>query len=78
VPQLYDNLLRHKVLELGMYKNFCYLCNAEKLTRPCPTCGKPACKDCMKSFPFSNSVCLECASGVKTRLAGIRNDEEIF
>ena len=61
-----------------MYRNFCYLCNTEKLTRPCPTCGKPTCKDCMKTFPFSNSVCLECASGVKTRLAGIKNDEEIF
>jgi hypothetical protein len=32
----------------------------------------------MKSFPFSASVCLECAAGVKTRLAGIRKDEEIF
>jgi hypothetical protein len=62
----------------NMYTNFCYLCNTEKLTRPCSTCGKPTCKECTKNFPFSNSVCLECASGVKTRLAGIRSDEEIF
>jgi hypothetical protein len=32
----------------------------------------------MKSFPFSPNVCLECAAGVKTGLAGIRKDEELF
>jgi hypothetical protein len=32
----------------------------------------------MKDFPFSTSICLECAAGVKTGLAGIRKDEEIF
>jgi hypothetical protein len=32
----------------------------------------------MKDFPFSASVCLECAAGIKTGLGGIRKDEEIF
>jgi hypothetical protein len=50
----------------------------EAFTKPCPKCGRPTCKNCMKSFPFSASVCLECATGVKTGLGGIRKDEEIF
>ena len=32
----------------------------------------------MKSFPFSVSVCVECGSGVRTGLGGIRKDEEII
>lgn len=57
---------------------FCYLCNTETVTKACPTCGKPTCKNCMKDFPFSNSVCLECAADVKTGLGGTRKDEDIF
>jgi hypothetical protein len=58
--------------------HFCYLCNSTTFVKICPTCGRPACKNCMKSFPFSPNVCLECAAGVKTGLAGIRKDEELF
>jgi hypothetical protein len=32
----------------------------------------------MKSFPFSEDLCTECASNVRTGLAGMRKDEEIF
>jgi hypothetical protein len=56
----------------------CYLCNAETPTKPCPECGNPTCKNCMKGFPFSESLCIECAAKVKTGLAGTRKDEEIF
>jgi len=61
-----------------VFLSFCYLCNMEAFTKHCPKCGRPTCKNCMKSFPFSASVCLECATGVKTGLGGIRKDEEIF
>ncbi|MFI5424174.1 MAG: hypothetical protein ACHQXG_05225, partial [Nitrososphaerales archaeon] len=61
-----------------MEKNFCYLCNTEGSTISCPKCERPTCKRCMKSFPFSEDLCLECASTVKTGLAGLRKDEEIF
>jgi predicted amidophosphoribosyltransferase len=50
----------------------------EALTKSCPKCDRPTCKNCMKSFPFSHSLCIECAAGVKTGLGGIRKDEEIF
>jgi hypothetical protein len=63
---------------LSMEKSICYLCNSTTFVKICPTCSRPACKNCMKSFPFSANVCLECAVGVKTGLAGIRKDEEIF
>jgi hypothetical protein len=58
--------------------SFCYLCNMKTLTKPCPTCNKPTCKNCMKDFPFSDSACLECAASIKTGLGGTRKDEEIF
>lgn len=58
--------------------SFCYLCNMKTLTKPCPTCNKPTCKNCMKDFPFSDSACLDCATGIKTGLGGTRKDEEIF
>jgi hypothetical protein len=44
----------------------------------CPNCKKPVCKHCLKTFPFSESICLECSNQVKTGLGGIRKDEEIF
>ena len=62
-----------------LHMGFCYLCNTETVTKPCPKCSKPTCKNCMKNFPFSNSsVCLECAADVKTGLGGTRKDEDIF
>ncbi|MGA8915050.1 MAG: hypothetical protein WB474_03565 [Nitrososphaeraceae archaeon] len=54
------------------------MCNTEGSTISCPKCERPTCKRCMKSFPFSEDLCLECASTVKTGLAGLRKDEEIF
>jgi hypothetical protein len=50
----------------------------ETTTKECPNCGKPVCKECMKSFPFSEDICIECASKVKAGLGGLRKDEEIF
>ena len=47
-------------------------------TKDCPKCSRPTCKNCMKSFPFSSALCLECASEIKTGLAGTRKDEEMF
>jgi hypothetical protein len=56
----------------------CYICNTRTASAPCPQCSRPTCKKCMKDFPFSASVCLECAAGIKTGLGGVRKDEEIF
>lgn len=61
-----------------MEKNYCYICNNLTSTAPCPKCDRPTCKECMKSFPFSEDLCSECASTVRTGLAGLRKDEEIF
>lgn len=57
---------------------YCYICNEIALSKECPGCNKPVCKNCMKSFPFSDSLCFECASNVKVRLGGLREDEEVF
>ena len=48
----------------------------EALTKSCPKCDRPTCKNCMKSFPFSIASVFN--AGVNTRLGGIRKDEEIF
>ena len=61
-----------------MKNNICTLCNTETSTKECPNCGKPVCKECVKSFPFSEDLCIECASKVKAGLGGMRKDEEIF
>jgi hypothetical protein len=62
-----------------MMKNkICSLCNLQTSTKDCPNCGKPVGKECMKSFPFSEDICIECASKVKAGLGGIREGEEVF
>ena len=61
-----------------MKGKICSLCNSQTTTRECPSCGRPVCKECMKSFPFSEDICVECASKVKAGLGGMRKDEEIF
>ena len=73
-----NKLLGKKCILLVVILSFCYICNMEALTKSCPKCDRPTCKNCMKSFPFSHSLCIECAAGVKTGLGGIRKDEEIF
>jgi len=71
------NLLRHYVNILSM--TLCYICNTRTSTMSCPECKKPVCKQCTRDFPFSASLCLECAASVKTGLGGVRKDgEEIF
>jgi len=57
----------------------CYICNTRTANQNCVECKKPVCKKCTKDFPFSESLCLECAVGVKTGLGGMRKDKgEIF
>lgn len=57
----------------------CYICDKRTAALECPDCRRPVCKKCTKDFPFSASVCLECAAGVKTGLGGVRKDTgEIF
>jgi hypothetical protein len=56
----------------------CYICNTRAASQSCPQCNRPVCKKDTKDFPFSKSLCLECAAGVKTGLGGVRKDEEIF
>jgi hypothetical protein len=58
--------------------NLCYICNSKTGGKLCPVCNRPVCKNCLKGFPFSESLCLECAKEIKTGLGGIRKDEEIF
>lgn len=56
----------------------CFICHAKTSAKPCSVCGRPVCGSCIKNFPFSPSACVECASSMRTGLAGMRKDEEIF
>lgn len=58
--------------------NLCYICNLNTTGKFCPACNRPVCKNCLKAFPFSESLCLECSREIKTGLGGVRKDEEIF
>jgi hypothetical protein len=58
--------------------NLCYICNTRKEAMACPSCNRPVCKICMKSFPFSENLCIDCATQIKTGLGGMRKDEDIF
>ena len=73
-----DIFLAFKALIILMKNNICSLCNSQTSTKECPNCGKPVCKECSKSFPFSEDICIECAANVKSGLGGMRKDEEIF
>lgn len=73
-----DNLLDYSHNISLRIMNLCYICNSKAASKLCPVCNRPVCKGCMKNFPFSESLCLECSREIKTGLGGVRKDEEIF
>jgi hypothetical protein len=73
-----DNLLDYSHNISLRIMNLCYICNLKAASKLCPVCNRPVCKGCMKNFPFSESLCLECSREIRTGLGGVRKDEEIF
>jgi cystathionine beta-lyase family protein involved in aluminum resistance len=73
-----DKLLQRIIEEIIIFMDVCFICYSKASAKPCSVCGRPVCGSCIKNFPFSASTCIECASSIRTGLAGLRKDEEVF